>query len=40
MAVSWAAVSVSHEGFERVRKGNGKGCHRRCMLGIETEPIF
>jgi len=35
-------VSLSHERFGRVRKGKGKGkgCHGRCVLGLETESIF
>jgi len=40
MAMSWTAVSLSHEGFGRVRKGEGKGCHGRCMLELEAELIF
>jgi hypothetical protein len=36
---------LSQEGFGRVRKGKEKRYHplqghRRCILGLETEPIF
>jgi hypothetical protein len=45
MALLGATVSLSQEGFGRVRKGRGKGCHplqdhRRWMLGIETKPFL